>query len=371
MADLDWVDQLKVADLKKHLKKLGENATGKKAVLVERLKTALAEQDEEKDAAEQPEEEMETDEKQEEPAKEEDKTLKGGLNELLGDGKDDLEFVFESEKPNRKKQKIDDKATDEKATGDVAGAGTNAALEEGTLQTTEKKMTEDDLVDFETAHQDVKEPETPGSQQQGTEANKADVMELEAPVIAEEDRTCALRIQNFVRPFTEKAAKEMLSAYGTVVDMWMPPIKTHCYLIYEKESEAHDAYLGTYNVVWPRGGKHLLPKFVLVDDAKKAIEEGRSRAAFARASGSATLHNPRQPFYTSDRGVPEEMPSRGPPRSAQKPALSLEDLFFKTQAKPPIYYLPLTDEQVAEKKRLASEREAQSTQPPQGTTRNA
>ena len=63
--------------------------------------------------------------------------------------------------------------------------------------------------------EDVKESGTPGSQQQGTEA-KADVMEPEAPVIAEEDRTCALRIQNFVRPFTEKAAKEMLSTYGNV-----------------------------------------------------------------------------------------------------------------------------------------------------------
>ena len=44
MSDLEWVDQLKVADLRKELKKLGENATGKKAVLAERLKTALAEQ---------------------------------------------------------------------------------------------------------------------------------------------------------------------------------------------------------------------------------------------------------------------------------------------------------------------------------------
>ena len=46
-------------------------------------------------------------------------------------------------------------------------------------------------------------------------ASGVETMPPEAPVIAEEDRTCSLRIQNFVRPFTEKAAKEMLSAFGT------------------------------------------------------------------------------------------------------------------------------------------------------------
>lgn len=193
-------------------------------------------------------------------------------------------------------------------------------------------------------------------------------MDLEAPMVPEEEWTTALHIQRFVRPFTEKAAREMLSTYGltiilfydsdvflgTVVDMWMPPIKTHCFVIYEKESEAHNAYLGTYNVVWPRGGKHLMPKFVSTDEAKKAIEDGRSKALFARASGSVGYQKAR-PTGVLKRTASEETPHRDPVRPAAKPAFSLEDLFFKTQAKPPIYYLPLTDEQVAEKKEKAKE----------------
>jgi len=39
--DDDWVDQLKVVELRKRLKELGENSSGKKAVLVERLKESL------------------------------------------------------------------------------------------------------------------------------------------------------------------------------------------------------------------------------------------------------------------------------------------------------------------------------------------
>lgn len=42
MSDLEWIEQLKVVDLRKRLKEIGENTTGKKAVLVERLKMALS-----------------------------------------------------------------------------------------------------------------------------------------------------------------------------------------------------------------------------------------------------------------------------------------------------------------------------------------
>lgn len=65
---------------------------------------------------------------------------------------------------------------------------------------------------------DIKESGTLAAQH-GIDTSKAavpDVMELETPIVAEADWTCALKIQNFVRPFTEKAAKEMLGTYGDV-----------------------------------------------------------------------------------------------------------------------------------------------------------
>jgi len=135
----------------------------------------------------------------------------------------------------------------------------------------------------------------------------------------------------------------------------MPPIKTHCFVVYEKENEAHDAYIGTYNVVWPRSGKHLRPQFVGEEEAKTAIEEGRAKVQqSARASGSASYQKNRLPQSHSGPNSPTGRNGSGP-RTPSKPAFSLEDLFFKTQSKPPIYYLPLTDEQVAVKKRKQGE----------------
>lgn len=170
--------------------------------------------------------------------------------------------------------------------------------------------------------------------------------EVAAPEVKEEDRTRALHIANFVRPFTEKAAREMLSEYGTIEEMWMPNIKTHCYVLFESKDNAHGAYLGTYNVVWPRNGKPLIPRFVLEEEAKKAIEEGKAQTGNSRLSGSSSLPTPRPVTST-------------PQPPAAKPQLALEDLFRKTDAKPHIYYLPLTEEQVEAKKQARRQMEGQ------------
>lgn len=42
--------------------------------------------------------------------------------------------------------------------------------------------------------------------------------------------TTSLKIDRFLRPFTFKAVKDLLSQTGTVKDIWMDHIKTHCYI---------------------------------------------------------------------------------------------------------------------------------------------
>ena len=76
----------------------------------------------------------------------EKKEAKGGLNELLGDGKDDLEFDFEAEKPTRKKQKVESA----EPKGDQPFSGEKSAEETSpSAKAPEKKPADDDLVDFE------------------------------------------------------------------------------------------------------------------------------------------------------------------------------------------------------------------------------
>jgi apoptotic chromatin condensation inducer in the nucleus len=57
---------------------------------------------------------------------------------------------------------------------------------------------------------------------------------------------------------------------------------------------------------------------------------------------------------------PERRGSRG---REEHPVRTLDELFRKTTAKPCIYWLPLTDEQVAEKKRKAAVAAEQQKQP--------
>lgn len=225
--------------------------------------------------------------------------------------------------------------------------------------------------------------------------------------------SCAIRINNFVRPFVEKNCRELLEQYGKVTDMWMPSIKTHCYVVYETEEDAMRAYKSTYNLEWPVGGRKLIPLMVPAEDARLEIERGRARTAgksstaadlqgvsnagYARASGgigmvralsscfkskqTSLLHLtwcgytmqldalifflcvcPQASDNRLERGPSGTHPQFGGPyrRPVNRP-VTLEDLFFKTHTKPPLYFLPLTDEQIMEKRK--EEGKAGNTEP--------
>ena len=63
--------------------------------------------------------------------------------------------------------------------------------------------------------------------------------------------TRALRIEGFVRPFTEPAAQAMLSETGDILSMWMPKIKTHAFVIYATLGQAEATLKATQNLNWP------------------------------------------------------------------------------------------------------------------------
>eukprot|EP01024_Parvocaulis_polyphysoides_P036344 TRINITY_DN3232_c0_g2_i2.p2 TRINITY_DN3232_c0_g2~~TRINITY_DN3232_c0_g2_i2.p2 ORF type:complete len:409 (-),score=104.11 TRINITY_DN3232_c0_g2_i2:91-1197(-) len=87
----------------------------------------------------------------------------------------------------------------------------------------------------------------------------------------------ALKIMNFVRPFTNKSVQELLNQTGVVESFWMPSIKTHCFVIFETEEQADKTREAVYDVEWPKGGKRLVANFVPLEEAKEQIEaEGLS-----------------------------------------------------------------------------------------------
>ncbi|CAL0327942.1 unnamed protein product [Lupinus luteus] len=186
--------------------------------------------------------------------------------------------------------------------------------------------------------------------------------------------TNSLRIDRFLRPFTLKAVQELLGKTGKVSSFWMDQIKTHCYVTYSSTEEATETRNAVYNLQWPpNGGRLLVAEYVEPEEVKMKLEPPPSLApsigsgpAVPPAPSSQPEPSPRQHRELPPSTLPppppppplsklppvaiERLPSPPPlPEKAELPIVTLDDLFRKTKATPRIYYLPLSEVQVAAK----------------------
>ncbi|CAA6665081.1 unnamed protein product [Spirodela intermedia] len=192
--------------------------------------------------------------------------------------------------------------------------------------------------------------------------------------------TNSLRIDRFLRPFTLKAVQELLAKTGTVSSFWMDHIKTHCYVTYSSVEEAVATRNAVYNLQWPpNGGRLLVADFVDPQEVKSHVEAPQSpapttpgAATTAVPSPMAVERPPALPLPNRQQQAPAVSPVNPPPppeasqtppareqlppppplsqkKQQDQPILTLDDLFKKTRASPRIYYLPLSEEQVAAK----------------------
>ncbi|XP_042501064.1 apoptotic chromatin condensation inducer in the nucleus-like isoform X2 [Macadamia integrifolia] len=190
--------------------------------------------------------------------------------------------------------------------------------------------------------------------------------------------TTSLRVDRFLRPFTLKAVQELLAKTGKVSSFWMDHIKTHCYVMYSSVAEAIETRNALYNLQWPpNGGRLLVAEFVDPQEVKMRAEtpvqpqappvstSPRTPAAPSniQTQPPARQHGLRQqlppppplpppPSISDQPTAREKLPLPPPPPLLKKPEpliVTLDDLFRKTKATPRIYYLPLSDEQVAAK----------------------
>ncbi|KAL6878270.1 hypothetical protein ACP4OV_012440 [Aristida adscensionis] len=186
--------------------------------------------------------------------------------------------------------------------------------------------------------------------------------------------TPSLRIDKFVRPFTLKAVQELLGKTGSVCSFWMDHIKTHCYVTYSSVEEAVATRNAVYNLQWPtNNGNHLVAEFVDPQEVKLKLEPPPppaapiSPAAAPRASPvqqAQTSQNAPRQAATPREQLPPPPPLAKPPtadpgsakerlpltpKKPEPPVVTLDDLFRKTQSSPRIYYLPLSEEEVAAK----------------------
>ncbi|KAI3669356.1 hypothetical protein L6452_40589 [Arctium lappa] len=180
--------------------------------------------------------------------------------------------------------------------------------------------------------------------------------------------TTSLRIDRFLRPFTLKAVQELLGKTGTVVSFWMDHIKTHCYVTYSSVEEAVETRNAVYNLQWPaNGGRLLIAEFVDPSEVKSRTEaplpSPLTPASATTPQPPPAISQPPQQLPPPPPLLPPPPPLSLPPQSrepalppppplhekTEPPIVTLDDLFRKTRATPRIYYLPLSDEQVAAK----------------------
>ncbi|CAL0327943.1 unnamed protein product [Lupinus luteus] len=188
---------------------------------------------------------------------------------------------------------------------------------------------------------------------------------------SERSPTNSLRIDRFLRPFTLKAVQELLGKTGKVSSFWMDQIKTHCYVTYSSTEEATETRNAVYNLQWPpNGGRLLVAEYVEPEEVKMKLEPPPSLAPSIGSGPAVPLAPPSQPEPSPRQhrelppvNLPPPPPLSKPPpvaierlpsplllpEKAELPIVTLDDLFRKTKATPRIYYLPLSEEQVAAK----------------------
>ncbi|CAF2882339.1 unnamed protein product [Rotaria sp. Silwood2] len=214
-----------------------------------------------------------------------------------------------------------------------------------------------------------------------------------------------LYIRGLTRPFTLPLLKELLGRYGKLVDgeFWLDKIKSQCF--YNTLEEAQNAREGLDGCRWPstnpktlsvRFGRqdefefsktHDLPPDQMSIDAMDTtnnrlvqdkttsinkISTSTRRSASPhdetkvnkkiRPTGNTDVREWDLPKFQeekekspTERNIIEESKVK----SNEPPAKGLDDYFRKTKAKPAIYWLPLTEEQIIERARQQQQRNAE------------
>ncbi|KAL3672153.1 hypothetical protein V7S43_002816 [Phytophthora oleae] len=304
------LSRLKVKDLQRELKKRGLDTAGLKAVLLQRLKEHLQDEENEEEKPEQKEEEIN---------KSSDKETKDKKDEAAVDTASNGE---EHEAETNAEKAVDNSET----TKGVKRAADVENVKEKDLPDTKKQKTEE----ASKPEPEDEDGDKPMAAADSVNSEKADEDSAETE---KEERT-TLRIDNFVRPFTLNAVKALVQEFGNYVEggFWMDAIKTHCFVTYPSSETTEKTRAALDGKAWPpENGRSLSAK--LVDFTAMEVSQ------------------------YGEENIPSRLKSKDSrnTQATQRQKVTIDEFFQKTETKPVLYYLPLTDEQVEEKKKLRSQ----------------
>jgi len=240
---------------------------------------------------------------------------------------------------------------------------------------------------------------------------KTNALMMDEPVrvkdvtVAHEPASQIIFIRGLTRPFTPIQLKELLSHYGTCVDgeFWLDKIKSQCFVMYNSLEEAQNAREALDGCRWPSSNpKTLSVRFGRQDEFEfsktrdlppdqmsnetsnvnnRSVQEkvAHRRSASPTDEGKTTNNKKLRPMNNNnnsndvrewdlpklqqdkqtmgnERQVIEGESSSTATKKPETKAKGLDDYFRKTKAKPPIYWLPLTEEQVVEREQRREQR---------------
>uniref|UniRef100_A0A3Q3E7L2 Apoptotic chromatin condensation inducer 1b n=1 Tax=Labrus bergylta TaxID=56723 RepID=A0A3Q3E7L2_9LABR len=203
-----------------------------------------------------------------------------------------------------------------------------------------------------------------------------------------------IHVTNLVRPFTLGQLKELLNRTGSLLEegFWIDKIKSHCFVTYATTEEAVATRAALHGFKWPQSNPKVLGvdfceqdeldfhKGILKPEKERGATAGgvgvvrdlwaereremerRERARGEREWDRDKIREFARPGEEEHRSRSRERERRRRERNKSKerktdkkekgdepPAKLLDDLFLKTKAAPCIYWLPLTEEQVAQR----------------------
>jgi apoptotic chromatin condensation inducer in the nucleus len=147
---------------------------------------------------------------------------------------------------------------------------------------------------------------------------------------------CSVRVVGFVRPFTLKAAKELMTEWAAPIDdgFWMNAVKSECVVTFASKDDARRTQEGVHHMQWPPvHGRVLEASFseITAAEARRVAEQPKQR------------RTPPPSREAKKAPVVAPLPVESPP-------VTLDDLFRKTATKPVLYWLPVSDEEVTRRK---------------------
>lgn len=176
----------------------------------------------------------------------------------------------------------------------------------------------------------------------------------------------------------------------TIEGFWIDSCKTHCYVIYETVDQAKATWAAVNGREWPPRCRSVMrPKYVADVEAQGMIDSKGAamltRVPSTSAPGVADAHEtdaapkvdgkPEEKALEHSAGVSTEpvidltkAAPRVPRRDASQiaaggsapPELAPSELFNLTEATPSLYWLPLSDEQVAQRRSVDAARRARA-----------